>query len=961
MSSMSEFIPLAPQEITPATSAYTRHFQWIVKSIVQDRPEFKSLLSEEELLLGQKILSLSPAATLLYAKLLTRQSQTFFSSEFIRERFLQSLRILESEVKDACRELFANGLICFPLDGKIENVDAISLMQLLSKPLLVRLSKRVGGKANLGASSKPMIMRKVLELTKSQKTLFGGEIKLGTHLKYVLKDYQTLLRRDTKNNCHDAIVQLSSTPRTFCRRLYNLFYMTSVTTEELPIAFHNSGTENRKLFDDSANTTSDGQKNNSLLRMKSKASLEIRNAVSRPLPNHGLMVMFGKRKYFPYRCNLTKAVFPTRRDLLNFEHALSFQEEIIAAYTDVSCVNSEAVEIECIDPRTKFNELPKVVNDKKTVENVSVDNSVVCAFGADVARTLKDCINYDHPMDTQCLDSFSKLEFGSCLGCKILEASAKLRKCTPPAPGYPKHLYRFLDGSIFTRIVWEGVSYFEKHGLHFIAVFLLLQLLNGPYSSRRRGKWWIRLLVDANHIKWSTDCIYELSIKARNDPLLYKHGGDMIDIEKRSLRLFNNLRKHSSNNLRSMANSKAEPSATLSNDTTNISENSKIVMEHGNASKSFLDMLPKENLWVITDKALNRETGYKSRFIGFDSTIGCSVEELALQHFGLNEGGWTGSHCEGSFVKTLFALLMWDVIFDDTIPNVFATPFQRAPLDFGTEYFAQIRKDALNRKLNEIANSTRQKIVKDVFGTWCSQFGTDCIISWNRVDIETLAVVAGCIGGKFLANLFRVLASNYRHWGGGMPDLLLWRIHNREKSIWVAKDLKDTNAIDEGFSLGNTIQKIEPNFAMISTTEITHTFETDRHQKILDCFAINSDDPIKCDILFIEVKGPRDRLDGRQMAWLNKLISFGIPAGVCRIKEPKKVSSKLKTKPDIPVPNDDSIVKTCNPSDQASLPQRTGVANIKRRRRGRKPKSSSKKWKKIDQQAIIMQDETDFE
>ena len=196
MSSIPEFAPVALQDITPETSAYTKHFQWIVKSIVQDRPEFKCLLLEEEVLLGQKLLSLSPVGMLLYAKLLARQSQTFSSSDLIRERFLQSLRVSESEVKEGCRELYANGFIFFPLDGKIGNVDAISLMQLLSKPLLVNLTKRIGGKANVSAASKSVIMQKVVELTKSQKTLFGGKVKLGPHLKYVLKGYKNLFRRD---------------------------------------------------------------------------------------------------------------------------------------------------------------------------------------------------------------------------------------------------------------------------------------------------------------------------------------------------------------------------------------------------------------------------------------------------------------------------------------------------------------------------------------------------------------------------------------------------------------------------------------------------------------------------------------------------------------------------------------------------------------------------------------------
>ena len=110
------------------------------------------------------------------------------------------------------------------------------------------------------------------------------------------------------------------------------------------------------------------------------------------------MVMFGKRKYFQYKCNLTKAVFPTRRDLLKFEQALSFQEEVIAAYTVAFETNAEAMARECIHPREKYNDLPSVVNDKKKAENISVDSTVVCAFGAEVSKMLKDCINHGNVM-----------------------------------------------------------------------------------------------------------------------------------------------------------------------------------------------------------------------------------------------------------------------------------------------------------------------------------------------------------------------------------------------------------------------------------------------------------------------------------------------------------------------------------------------------------------------------------
>ena len=61
-----------------------------------------------------------------------------------------------------------------------------------------------------------------------------------------------------------------------------------------------------------------------------------------------------------------------------------------------------------------------------------------------------------------------------------------------------------------------------------------------------------------------------------------------------------------------------------------------------------------------------------------------TVEELALRHYAQPEhGGWSGVHDEGGVVRTLFGLLLWDVVFAD-VPDVFRSPYQvraaRCPL-----------------------------------------------------------------------------------------------------------------------------------------------------------------------------------------------------------------------------------------------------------------------------------------
>lgn len=65
------------------------------------------------------------------------------------------------------------------------------------------------------------------------------------------------------------------------------------------------------------------------------------------------------------------------------------------------------------------------------------------------------------------------------------------------------------------------------------------------------------------------------------------------------------------------------------------------------------------------------QIGVKSRFVGYGDGAACTVEDLVLQHLSQREeGSWAGWHCEGSPVRGLWALLMWDVLFLD-VPEVF--------------------------------------------------------------------------------------------------------------------------------------------------------------------------------------------------------------------------------------------------------------------------------------------------
>ena len=65
-----------------------------------------------------------------------------------------------------------------------------------------------------------------------------------------------------------------------------------------------------------------------------------------------------------------------------------------------------------------------------------------------------------------------------------------------------------------------------------------------------------------------------------------------------------------------------------------------------------------------------------------------------------------GLHREGTTVRTLFTLLFWDVIFAESIVDVFYSQFQTFPLDLYTDSFYTSRREMIELRLAAISEST---------------------------------------------------------------------------------------------------------------------------------------------------------------------------------------------------------------------------------------------------------------
>ncbi|VUC19826.1 unnamed protein product [Clonostachys rosea] len=210
---------------------------------------------------------------------------------------------------------------------------------------------------------------------------------------------------------------------------------------------------------------------------------------------------------------------------------------------------------------------------------------------------------------------------------------------------------------------------------------------------------------------------------------------------------------------------------------------------------------------------------------GQDPSEECSVEEMCLSHFRAN--GWKGYHAEGGIVRTIFAYLFYDILFL-YLPNVFQTAYQTCPLDLHTDSFYPARASEINHRLVEIANGEGERLVREVWAREHERQTSVVGLNWD-FDIEDIAELVRFFEGSALATVCKMMAQEYRHRGGGIPDLILWR----QSEAAVENEGKKAPTSSEG------------------------------------------------EVMFAEVKSANDRLSDTQRLWIHVLTGAGIKVALC--------------------------------------------------------------------------------
>ncbi|XP_078435165.1 zinc ion binding/nucleic acid binding/hydrolase isoform X2 [Wolffia australiana] len=345
------------------------------------------------------------------------------------------------------------------------------------------------------------------------------------------------------------------------------------------------------------------------------------------------------------------------------------------------------------------------------------------------------------------------------------------------AENQKQYLYHFSASWVYAKVITLGVSFLESEKRYEDAVKLLKSLLQNCRHDRKRGYWALRLSVDLEHLGLAHESL-SVAEEAILDPLV--RAGSRLALQKRVLRLGKPPRRWK------------------------VPAFSSVIRRK----------LPEVH---IEGRPLNCKTGAKNRYYGYNGEQ-CGVEQLALQYYAAEGGGWRGVHTESGIWLTIFGLIMWDILFTD-IPDAFCTRFQTAPLDLESDNFYSSRRDLIESHLQKIQDGMAEEIL---IISWECHRSTACRgVNWDRHELSDLRAAVSCIGGRSLAAICRLLATDYKTWSSGMPDLLLWRFH-------------------EGVNGGEA--------------------------------------------KLVEVKGPRDKLSEQQLAWMLFLLDSGVNAEICWVR-----------------------------------------------------------------------------
>ncbi|KAE8296177.1 Fanconi-associated nuclease 1 [Larimichthys crocea] len=332
----------------------------------------------------------------------------------------------------------------------------------------------------------------------------------------------------------------------------------------------------------------------------------------------------------------------------------------------------------------------------------------------------------------------------------------------------PVFLRSFTTGWAYSRILSRGVEILQRLRRYEEAIEELRSLLlQSTYCPDSRGRWWDRLALNLHqHLKKPEQAICAIR-DGLSDPLV--RTGHKLSLHQRAVRM-----KESASLKKYRLQLKDLPTIQVQ-DVKHVTIRGQLFPHEGGMGKS---------MFLIPTNGEGEESA--------NATVIGSVEELSLAHYH-QQGFDQGIHGEGATFSTLFALLLWDIIFMEGIPDVFRNPYQTCPLDLYTDCFYENRKEAIDSRvqlLSEASVETLHDMLKDV---WTCQEGKVCsLVSWERFSsLQQAQSLVSCLGGAFLGGVIARMSKDYRHCRAGLPDLVVWNTSNNSYKLVEVKGPND--------------------------------------------------------------------------------------------------------------------------------------------------------------------------
>jgi hypothetical protein len=381
---------------------------------------------------------------------------------------------------------------------------------------------------------------------------------------------------------------------------------------------------------------------------------------------------------------------------------------------------------------------------------------------------------------------------------------------------------------------------------------------------------------------------------------------------------------------------------------------------------SYRDWSPHTDVAIANALSNDRnESSRRCAFVGWEANDNhnrpetarsLNVEELALEEYhsarlpntndetsaSVSRGNWEGWHDEGGHARKLFRIIFLQAVLENASaddPTIFLTPYQHSPHDLHVGYqmaesddrsqfslihgFYERRRNGIEVFLSKLSQQTEQSVCDLVYDSVQSRWDSydndelrlkDVPLLRDVAELRTLSMIAAGLGGQALSVMFRALAFDYRHYSGGLPDLLLARARypqtyesgdngaNQYVQLgeWIGEAFCKDNIEEE--NLNRSISMLadrDDDFLGCSKNADSgqSKFSSKKKRQKISVIPefptklklIHNAKRLNVDCMFVEVKSANDRLDARQEDWLN-ILDVCAHARVCKFESSSKKS-----------------------------------------------------------------------